>query len=212
MVTYRLPCGVEAHAAAAVAAGVDLRVVLEDLDLGVQLQLLRREIDREARDAALADLRDAALVTVGQARQDRVVRVERREVLQVDVTGGGEVRRRSDAQEAGLDLAVDLVSGPTVAVDRDDADLGDAAVDGAVRGLGIAARGSCRSPRRRCGWRSRGCAGSRPGRSSRRARRSCGSPRGRCRTPSRWPPARRRATHRCCARSPLAPLVRRVLV
>ena len=102
--------GVEAHAATAVAAGVDLRVVLEDLHLGVQLQLLGREIDREARDAALADLRDPARVAVGEARQDRVVRVERREVLQVDVTRGGEVRRRSDAQQTGLDLAVDLVS------------------------------------------------------------------------------------------------------
>ena len=80
----------------------------------------------------MAHLRDPALVAVGQARVDRVVRVEGREVLQVDVPGRGEVGRDGDPEQAGLDLAVDLVSGPAVAVDRQDPGPRDAAVDSAV--------------------------------------------------------------------------------
>jgi hypothetical protein len=74
-----------------VAAAVDLRVVLEDHDLGVELELLGGEVDREARDPRLAHLRDPALIAVGEPRVDRVVRVEGREVLEVDVPGRGEV-------------------------------------------------------------------------------------------------------------------------
>ena len=129
--------GVEAHAAAAVAAAVDLRVVLEDHDLGVELELLGGEVDGEAADARLGHLRDAPLVAVREARVDRVLRVEGREVLQVDVPGRGEVGRDRDAEQAGLDLAVDLVSAAAIAVDGQDAGLRDAAVDGPVGGRGV---------------------------------------------------------------------------
>jgi hypothetical protein len=44
-----------------VAAAVDLRVVLEDHDLGLEVELLRLTVDREARDARARQLRDAPL-------------------------------------------------------------------------------------------------------------------------------------------------------
>ena len=48
-----------------------------------------------------------------------------------------EVGRDRDAEQAGLDLAVDLVSSAAVAVDGQDAGERDPAVDGPVRGRGV---------------------------------------------------------------------------
>ena len=130
--------GVEAHAAADVAAAVDLGVVLEDPDLGVEVELLRLEVDREARDARLRHLRHAPLER--QARR-RAVRVEAREVLQVDVAGLREVGRDRDAEQAVLHLVVVLVGAlaalPAVAVDGERAGARHAAVERAVGRRGI---------------------------------------------------------------------------
>ena len=116
-----VPLGVEAHAAAAVAAGVDLALPVEDDHLGVEVDLLGLEVHREPRDPRPLHLRDAALGTVRQALRLRV-RVERRVVVEVDVPGLQEVRGDRDTQEARLDLVrgARLRAAALVAVDLED--------------------------------------------------------------------------------------------
>ena len=115
-----------------------LGVVLEDPDLGVEIELLGLEVHREPRDPRPRDLRHAALER--QPRR-RAVRVEAREVLHVDVARLQEVRRGGDAEQAVLELVVGLVRPlpalAAVAVHREHAGARHAAVDGPVEGLRV---------------------------------------------------------------------------
>ena len=189
--------GVEAHAAADVAAAVDLGVVLEDPHLGAEVDLLGREVHREARDARTRHLGDAP---VDAEAGRRALRVEAREVLDVDVARGGEVRRHGDAQQAVLHLVVAVVgalaAGAAVGVDGQRRGARDARVRGRRCTAPDPTRGCCRSRGRRSGWSGRGCGRATAGRAARRAPGRCGSRRGRCRGPSRSARWRGRATHR----------------
>ena len=148
----------------------------------LEVDLLRREVHREARDPRAAHLRDPPLD--GQPGR-LALRVERREVLHVDVARLQEVGRHGDAEQAPLELVVGLVGAlaalAAVAVDRERAGAGHAAVDGAVALRRVPDVDAAAADARRSGRRGRGSAPATGGRRARRAPGRCGSRRGRCR-------------------------------